>query len=298
MKNKELLKKLNTLKEIKAPEGKKLENRNILISQIYNGKENEVKDFDLKKFVLYLFPYELKNMASQPVLSVFVICFVVLSGLFTSVKFSQDTKPGDSLYIAKVLNEKRQKVLTFDEKEKVKLGIKLAENRMQEIDQILQDENKDKDNNENSEQVSQLVDDFKKEISDAKQNLEKIKKVSDNNLKVEDNKVAIIETKKEENLNNEQKKAEVEKESVFVARSDKDNQTMEIYEAKQSTYKILNEAKSLLDNNDYEATINKLVEVDKAILITKDNEENVSTTTNEVINEKNKATSSVEDITD
>src|SRR3989339_293021 len=99
----------------------------------------------------------LLRYVSQPVMAVFLIAGVLLGGGFFSLNAAKDTKPGDSLYIAKIISEKTQFALTFNEKKKVKLGIEFAGNRAKEITQVLSEEG------DVEIRVEKLKDNFKKQ---------------------------------------------------------------------------------------------------------------------------------------
>ena len=53
---------------------------------------------------------------------------------------AEKTKPGDSLYIAKIVSEKTQYALTFDDKSKAQLGLQFATNRVEEMNKVLAEE--------------------------------------------------------------------------------------------------------------------------------------------------------------
>ncbi len=56
---------------------------------------------------------------AKPVWAIVIILSVAVSGSFASVYASKDAKPGDSLYIAKIISEKTQQAMTFNETEKL-----------------------------------------------------------------------------------------------------------------------------------------------------------------------------------
>ncbi|MEA3398676.1 MAG: DUF5667 domain-containing protein, partial [Patescibacteria group bacterium] len=262
-----------------------------------------------ENFSIFKFPVKLFKTIPQPVLAVFLIVLFMLSSGVASIKASQDAKPGDSFYIAKIVSEKTQLALTFDKRKKVQLGIEFAGNRAKELDQVLADEN----NSETQEKVDKLVINFKKEIAGIKDRVAKIslQNTSDRfdfNYKTEEH---LIEKNINKNINNEDA-VQIEEGGVtmFAVNLDKDDNSIELSETAEEikeptleeanaeeaqatsvplkietfnlnssstekaefglnsagdTQGILDQAGLFLENEDYEAAIDKLEEADKAI---------------------------------
>ncbi|OGF27742.1 hypothetical protein A2331_06570 [Candidatus Falkowbacteria bacterium RIFOXYB2_FULL_34_18] len=210
---KELLSQLNKLKNIKPDTAWKNRNREILLSQISSSTVDKIGFFDIFAQKLSLLRY-----VSQPVMAVFLIAGVLLGGGFFSLNAAKDTKPGDSLYIAKIISEKTQFALTFNEKKKVKLGIEFAGNRAKEITQVLSEEG------DVEIRVEKLKDNFKKEIAGVKTRLENI-----NNNKIAAN--TNIKTEEEENMETSQDASpEEEGEMVFSAGLGKEEKGIQVSE--------------------------------------------------------------------
>ncbi len=253
--DKDLLKQLNILKEIKASEEWKNENRNLLLRQINADAENFDfgKKINFNYFVGFLDDFLKQGLKTHKFATVFsIIVLFVFGGGFFSIKAAQKTKPGDSLYIAKIVKEKTQLAFTFDEKEKARLGIQFAGNRVKELEDVLKSREGDK-----KETVNKLVNDFKKEIKSAKQRIAKINKVDNTklkkikvtkkvNLKPEQEKIGDKKNSKQEdktqivegkepkdnfNVNNEAKDEGV---NVFSANLSKDKQGIQIAEQKSA----------------------------------------------------------------
>ncbi|MCG2698381.1 DUF5667 domain-containing protein [Candidatus Parcubacteria bacterium] len=255
---KELLSQLNKLKDIKPNVDWKNSNREILFSQITRGHlEEEISKFDIFKNML---PHNMFSRALQPVLAVVLIVLIVASGGVISLNAARDTNPGDSLYIAKIISEKAQLAITFNDKGKAKLGVEFASNRALEITRVIAESEKNKE-----KQVEKLTKDFKKEISAVKARLVKIDSAKDNSAK--ENKEA-AETQ-DDDL------------QVFSANLEKSDQGMEIYDSAGNLLSaeeesaavedsvvagpsnlddILTEAEKLFDEQDYSGTLNKLSE--------------------------------------
>ncbi|NIA18424.1 MAG: hypothetical protein GWO79_00930, partial [Actinobacteria bacterium] len=209
MNEKELLGQLNNLKNIKPDNNWKQESRDVLLSQISAG------DYAGEEIVKLNFSYYFRNFFHQPALVVSAILLIVLGGGIFSVGASRDAKPGDSLYIAKIISEKAQLAITFNEKNKAKLGIEFAGNRAKEIAQVLAGEgNGDKD-----VKVEKLAHNFKKEISAAKTRLKNIKVIQNDN-NVESGDEAGQEEVQEQESDTE----------VFSANLGKDDKGVQIYD--------------------------------------------------------------------
>lgn len=173
MNEKDLLKQLSNLGEVKPdPEFKKM-NRDVLLSQLSSSEKPEtLTAFSWVRSILINMSSQTVGRLSQPVIAVLLISVFVLGGGIASMRAAQDTKPGDSLYIAKIVSEKTQIALTFSDKKKAKLGLEFAGNRAKELNQVLAEE--DDDTGAKDEVVEKLKSDFRKEISVAKNRIAKI----------------------------------------------------------------------------------------------------------------------------
>lgn len=291
MSEKELIKNLNNLKKIKPDNEWKNNYREILFSQISLGlnaadngeNKNKIQDikFGWRMLIGDLLPGRINLNFAKPVWVIILTLSILSGGGIASIYASTNSKPGDSLYIAKIISEKAQLVITFGEKEKAKLSIEFAANRAKEITQVL--EEKGQDNGEKKEKVEMLAKDFKREINEVKNRLSKINK----------------ETAQNTNANN--KKEETEDTTVFGANLSKENQGLEIAEPEtqgenkapadlnvnvetdktatttisdgavdknknsESASSALEEAEELFNKENYSETINKLSEVNKII---------------------------------
>ncbi|MDP2766664.1 MAG: DUF5667 domain-containing protein [Candidatus Methanoperedens sp.] len=281
MNEQELLKQLNNLKNIKPDSQWEKGNRELLFNQIYGsqsalGGQSEDREAEISWIKI------LGNMAahskmikqlSQPACVVCAIVIIVFGGGIAGVKAARNTKPGDSLYIAKIISEKTQFAVTFNEKEKAKLGLDFAGNRAREISQVIAESDKNKE-----AQVEKLTEDFKNEIKQVKSRLEKINAIA---------KKGAGDTggagKTDETQGTEQDAG------VFSANLGKDNQRMEISEPENKDQSLtatttetaavksapvsdggdlenaLNEAEKLFNEKDYSGTLNKLNEANDII---------------------------------
>ena len=280
MKEQNIIKQLNSLKEIKADAGWKTRNREVLMSQIYGSQaDSEATKND---WIFYFrLPMMMARGISQPTLVAFLIFVFLASGTIASVRVAKNTKPGDSLYIAKIASEKTQFALTFDQKEKAKLGIVFANNRVEEINQILAES----DGSQNEEKVDTLLNDLKSQISDVKTRIAKINPSATNPINknteegseifsasfnkdsngvqisggdITDNAGAIVGvTKKTEDRN----ATSIEQPAATSTVSVDSSQTNSM----SNTTAILKEAGQLLNEDKYNDTLVKLDQVDKSV---------------------------------
>jgi len=258
MREKEILSQLNKLQNVKPDSAWKESNRELLFSQISNSQEMNVKFSWAQIFRLHM--QALTNM-SQPAMAVVLISVFFLSGGAFGFRASQDTKPGDSLYIAKKVSEKAQLAFTFDEKKKIKLGLQFAGNRAEEISQVLASRGSVSATADEQHEMDELINNFRDEVTTVKTRTENIRPT-----------VTIVEPIEPK---------ENEGGMIFVATAGKDEKglqisdnpigekdgeeiattTKEIVEKTTDPQKILKEAGEFLEKEDYNAVILKLEEI-------------------------------------
>ncbi len=208
MNDQELLKKLNNLKEIKPDNNWKRNYRDVLYSQISAGQPEVEPKSNIRIIWESIMPRQILINLAKPIRLASAVSVLVLVIGIGGVYASKNSKPGDSLYIAKIISEKAQFAITFDEKDKAKLGIEFAANRAKEMIQVLKDTGQDV--TVNSDKLEKLSQSFKKEISQAKNRLSTIKAA----IKVTEDQVEALDSELE----------------VFGANLGKDNNRMEISE--------------------------------------------------------------------
>lgn len=292
MKEKELIEKLNSLKATPDSNWKE-KNREILMSQISAGIEAPEKPGLMEVFDVWaeaIVPFDiLHRFVARPVLVTALVIISLASGGVLSLQAAKNTKPGDSLYIAKIVSEKSRLALTFDEKEKAKLGVEFAGNRAKEMVAVMEE---DKDDNEKTEKVEKLASDFNKELTGARGRLEKmgITAIPDGG-NLEDNKVddTIIGANLGKTDGGIQlsdpgtKPQDIPKDApkTDIKPDDKATTTPEVkteVKAEADTpVKILNDAQELFEMKDYGGAVNKLEEI-KNIIDTKDTSLNPNAT--------------------
>jgi hypothetical protein len=315
MSEKEFIQKLNSLK-IKPDEAWKNRNREILLSQISGGVEAEKKVKILERLDVWsevFIPFDLLHkLAAKPVLVTGLVIASLLGGGVFSLQAAKNTKPGDSLYIAKIISEKARTAITFDEKEKAKLGVEFAGNRAKEIVRVISEE---KDESAKTEKVEKLEENFKKELSGAKDRLEKISSREQKFLFHDENG---SEADKNESdgtgITEEKKNGEDNKpaDEVFGANLGKDKDGIQVSdptgtpktnepkanpeikpsdnkatttvenekpaEKVDARVKILNDAEEMFENKDYGGAVEKLEEIKNIISENNDTSQNDSAT--------------------
>ncbi|PJB15479.1 hypothetical protein CO116_03630 [Candidatus Falkowbacteria bacterium CG_4_9_14_3_um_filter_38_19] len=279
MDDKEILKKLNNLKTIKPDNQWKNNYRQVLFSQISSGQaeidKGKEDGFSWKVFFGDLIPQGFKFELVKPIWISILVIFILLGGGLVSVYASLDTKPGDSLYIAKVISEKAQFAITFNEKGKAKLNLEFATNRAEEINQLLKESTAlEQDKNK---KVQQLSLDFKRELNQAKSRLNKIDntnkiKINNNeevqyfgaNLGKDDQRMEVSEPAKQEIINNQANENNAAPENQLSATATTTENSLVAAEEK-SAGQILEEAEKLFDEKNYDGSINKLREINTVI---------------------------------
>ncbi len=294
MDEKKLLAQLNKLKKINPDNQWQKDNREVLLRQVFGPSVNINKaGLNWFRVITQKLPGQAVKSISQPTMAVILILIFMFGGGVLSIKAARNTKPGDSFYLAKIFSEKTQLALTFNEKDKVLLGLEFAGNRAHEINQVLAGPN---GQIEKEEKVEMLVSNFRKEIMAARTRLEKI------SPRTQTPKVALDKAKTEEDENLVDEEAGEENEHMFSANLGKEDNGIQIAEPElkiEETPKpeeaagakgsesadlsptttpavalnpeaddpqlILKQAGELLNQEDYNATWSKLEEADQAI---------------------------------
>ena len=261
MKERDLIRKLNDLRAIAPAADWKARNREVMLAQIAGTKTESAASW-FEVFENFL-PERLVFVFSKPVAVFAAVALVVAGGSLFSVRAAAGTKPGDSLYIAKIISEKTQLALTFDSRAKAQLNLEFATNRAEEANQVMTAPASDQ---QKSAQIAELSTSFKKELTAVKSRLAKINP-DDNN-----------------NPNNN---TDDEKIQVFGSALEKSNQGLDVSINQPDTNKVatatnkeggaaflnpteqaLNDAEKLFDQKDYSGSLNKIKEV--SALIDKD----------------------------
>ena len=300
MEDKDLISQLNKLKEIKPSAKWQEENRSILMNQLYSLGSNLGARETAKTKLSFKW---LANLP-QPAMAAFLIVMVIMGGGIMSIKAAKNSVPGQALYIAKIINEKTQQAITFDQEKKARLGLTFAHNRAKELKEVLAQEDEQA---ENAERAQQLVVNFRKELAIAKERIVKINERApktiaeeplnevDANLSTDEIAVLDIEDGQmfSANLGKEENgiqigDSEIVEEPVEEVATEPQEDTVaatepatttdsEQAEGQASTTEpvateesagaadVLEEAQALLETQDYDATLSKLEEADDLI---------------------------------
>ncbi len=169
MDDKIIIEQLKKLRQVRPDAGWQKTNREILMNQIYGP---DTGNYVTAPKAVWTMPLRWLKAVPQPVLAVFVLVVILLTSGIVGIQAAKDSIPGDSLYIAKIINEKTQLALTFNDTKKAQLGLTFAGNRAEELRKVLDEPATE--SAEKSETVEKLVQNFKKEISDAKSRIARI----------------------------------------------------------------------------------------------------------------------------
>ncbi|MDD5031778.1 MAG: DUF5667 domain-containing protein [Patescibacteria group bacterium] len=284
MENKELIKKLNSLKSIAPDKEWKERNRGILFSQISATAAISAEETGtiIKFFVL---PQRLARFFSTPAWAVFFVCLLVVSGSAFSVRAARLTKPDSSLYIARIISEKAQLAVTFGEEKKAKLSFRFANDHAKDITEILA--KTESDDETGKSKTEKLSENFKKEIKVAKTKLKEMGvaeepkeeemegeiKVFSANLEKEEKGVQISEPQKlnppaggEAAVGNSKPgdgiiKTEEQEKATNTPAEEISDHPANLGDA----HKMLEEAEELFNEKDYSGTLNKLEEANNIL---------------------------------
>lgn len=227
---------LNNLSSIVPSAEWKARTREVLQSQISAGAQEERAGF----FAVLdnLMPVWVSGLASKPVAVFAMIVLAAVTGSYASVRAARETTPEDSLYIAKIINEKTQLALTFDETDKTKLNLEFATNRAEELAKMMEAPTPQQE-----QTIADLKSSFSSELTAAKSRLTKIKQNQ-----------PIAAAPKAAPKTAAQPAANDDKVEVFGANLSKDNVSMQIIEAEQ-----------LFANKDISGTIEKIDQAAKSL---------------------------------
>jgi len=242
MTEKDLLIQLNKLKTVNADGGFKEANRKLLLAQIAHGEDlkNLGSLARLNIFMSRLFqPYAVAIM---------IVLFFVASSVW-GWQVSGQSKPGDSLYLAKKLSERTKMLVAVNDKTKTKLNLEFASNRLLEINLLEQGANQPE-----MSAKEDLKNEFKKEINQAKSRLSK------NSVKNNPDQPALS------NKSEDFKTAGIDKnnERIDVAVPEKKVASSTINN-NDGLGEVLEEAERLFDMGSYKQAVDKLDEANQLV---------------------------------
>lgn len=224
MTEKQLIQKLNNLREIQPNSDWLKANRDSLYSQISNSGAKELSSWS--SFVIN-FSSLAKTVSMPAVALASFLVFILLSSIF-SHQLLMNAKPSDSLYIARVISEKAKLNTIFNNENREKMAAQFATSHAQDIITVLSDPSVIRDEAE----VAKLSENFKAEINTAKQSISKL-----------NNKPAITPSVIATAISDE----------VFSANLGKDEAglSLSVASTSSSSEQILEQAASLFEKKDY-----------------------------------------------
>lgn len=222
MTEKDLIKKLHNLREIKADAEWLKSNRDLLYSQISNSGAKEISPWS--SFVINF--SSLAKTVSMPAMALGSFLILILVTSIFSHQLLMNAKPNQSLYIARVISEKARLNTILNTESRDKMAAQFAASHAQDIITVLSDPTI----SSNEQEVAKLNESFKAEIQTVQKSIAKLNKpvvaTSDNNIATASD-------------------------DVFSATALKDDQGVSINVVASSSEKILEEANSLFDKKDY-----------------------------------------------
>jgi len=259
MTDRELLKKLNNLKNLQPAEAWKKSNREILLSQVENTS------LDYEPAFMENFFMVVKNVFStiyQPVLVTMSLVLFLLFGLVFSHRIL-NFKPTDSLYIAKMISERAMLNTVFNKDAKTKMELEFATNHVQDIASTLADPQFNTEANQ--AEVAKLNDSFKTELAKVK-SLSATQVVADDTVHSADsgkdaNGVSVYDpnanTKTTDNTSND-----VPSSTATVCTTSATSSDTVLTKDPQ---KIIDEAEKLFNDKDYSGAADKLKEINNIL---------------------------------
>ena len=245
MTDRDLIKKLTNLKEIKPDASWLKANRDSLYSQISNSGATNISTWS--SFVINL-KSVLKTASAPAVALASLMLFVVASSAFGHLLLS-NTKPNQSLYIAREISEQAKLNTILNPVEREKMALQFASDNAQDITTVLSDPTFN-----NEQEIAKLNMKFNEEIKTVQKSVAKLEKPA-----VQNSATADTATNSDE---------------VYSATLSKDSDGLSLggaqlnttsTESVSTTTKILEEAQSLFDKKDYSEALNKLKEVNDLI---------------------------------
>ncbi len=162
MTDKDLIAKLNSLKNVSPDHNWLSQNRELLVSQISNSGARELPTW--KVFIINFNSFA--KAASRPAYALGAFVLILITGSLFSHQVFSSAKPNDSLYIARIISEKAKLNTMFNSEERNKLAVQFATEHAQDISAVLADPQFNNDSNK--DQIAKLNESFNKEIDTVK----------------------------------------------------------------------------------------------------------------------------------
>ncbi len=276
MTDRELIKKLNTLKNIKPEAAWTSSNRELLLSQISNSGARELSAW--KMFAINFNSFV--KVSAQPAYALGVFLLILVGGGLFSHQVFNNAKPNDSLYIARIISEQAKLSTVFNSADRNKMAAKFSLEHARDISTVLADPNFNTE--ENKDQVAKLSESFNKEIENVKTRIsylapktETVEPKKVDNTSAEEDVVSMAGSEKDDRGLQVAEKQPVKAVIPVVATNSElvatNSETLSIAPIEISTSStlttssILDEAKQLSDSKDYQKASEKLQEVSELI---------------------------------
>lgn len=274
MTDRELIKKLSTLKNIKPDSAWMSSNRELLLSQISNSGARELSAW--KMFVINFNSFV--KVSAQPVYALGIFLLVLVGGGLFSHQVFNSAKPNDSLYIARIISEQARLTTVFNSDDRNKLAVQFSLEHAKDISTVLADPSFNTE--ENKDQVAKLSESFNKEIENVKTRISYLAPKTESSepkteITSEEDVVSMAGSEKDnQGLQVAEKQPVKEVVPVVATNSESvatNSETLSIAPIEISssstmiTSSILDEAKQLSDSKDYQKASEKLQEVSELI---------------------------------
>ncbi|MEI6835721.1 MAG: hypothetical protein WCK59_02710 [Candidatus Falkowbacteria bacterium] len=248
MTDRDLIKKLGNLKEIKPDASWLKANRDSLYTQISNSGAT-----NLTVWSSFVINFRSALMAvSTPAAALASIMLVVIASSAYAHLLLVNTKPNQSLYIAREISEKAKLTTILNTDAREKMAGQFAANNAQDITTVLSDPTFN-----NEQEIAKLNVKFDEEIKTVQKSVAKLDKQS----VAKEATPKLLATGSDEVFSATVGKDKVGVSLVGTTTSAADN----VLNTTSTTTKILEEAKSLFDNKNYTEALNKLKEVNNLI---------------------------------
>ena len=162
MTDKQIIKQLKRLKEIKPNKDWQVNSRSVLKTQIENSGGHQTSAWQN----FYINFKCIGNIAYRPAVGIASFLIVVIGLSFFAHQWFQSSKPNNSLYIARVISERARLTTVLDSTAREKMAARFAMNHAQDISDILADS--ELDYSTDSEELDKLNENFNREIAIAK----------------------------------------------------------------------------------------------------------------------------------
>ena len=253
MTNKNLLQQLKDLREVKLSDDVKRANKGVLFSQISNTfvGDNKVYNTNLFNFK------NVFSLMSQPLLVTAGIFLFLLGSFVLGSGLYENSKPNDSLYIARLISEKAKINTTFNQEQRDRLSAKFALDHARDINSMLMDP--EFNTEENKDKVEKLNNTLRVEISKVKTRTDK------NEEKINSNEEEVFVTAASSLKDDPQIDININIKDKATSTSDEkeleEGEAVELVESLNIKKDVYEEIDKLLDAGRHDEVHNKLNEI-------------------------------------